>query len=145
MILSFLLLYLVNFFLYCKLYAMFSFCRKGTLHYILLLNLVKQIQWKHWLNTEPKWMKKLHAGSAIWRWGFVLSILLLLTFVNFYFVFLFSFVIFYFYTVNGISFCREGTLHYILLLNLVKQIWWKHWLNMEPKLMKNLLGSAIWR
>ena len=29
--------------------------------------------------------------------------LLLLTSVNFYFVFLFSFVIFYFYTVNGIS------------------------------------------
>ena len=28
-------------------YAMFSFCRMGTLHYILLLNLVKQIQWKH--------------------------------------------------------------------------------------------------
>ena len=28
-------------------YAMFSFCRKSTLHYILLLNLVKQIQLKH--------------------------------------------------------------------------------------------------
>ena len=28
-------------------YAMFSFCRECTLHYILLLNLVKQIQWKH--------------------------------------------------------------------------------------------------
>ena len=41
----------INFFLYCKWYAIFSFCRKSTLHYIiyyyLLLNLVKQMQWKH--------------------------------------------------------------------------------------------------
>ena len=39
-----LLLSFVDFFLYCKWYAMFSFCRKGILPYILLLNLVKQIQ-----------------------------------------------------------------------------------------------------
>ena len=45
--LFFLLLSFVNLFLYCKWYAMFSFCREGVLHYILLLNLVKQIQWKH--------------------------------------------------------------------------------------------------
>ena len=43
----FLLFSFVHFFLYCKVYAMFSFCRKDILHYILLLNLVKQIQWKH--------------------------------------------------------------------------------------------------
>ena len=28
-------------------YAMFSFCSMDTLHYVLLLNLIKQIQWKH--------------------------------------------------------------------------------------------------
>ena len=45
--------YLFSFFIsvndtyHIHVYAMFSFFRESTLHYILLLNLVKQIQWRH--------------------------------------------------------------------------------------------------
>ena len=97
--LFFLLLYFVNFFLYCKLYAMLSFCRKGILHYILLLNLGKTDTVKALIKHKAKVHVKTTRVS--YMEVMICSLyLLLLTFVNFYFVFLFLFVIFYLYTVD---------------------------------------------